>query len=227
MERILFAASVQGNFRAVKQCIDKGVDVNFRAPDRQTTAVFCASEYGHSDIVELLFKSGADLNVRDCDAWTALMYASQHGREMCVLTLIANGADVHILSRDSACCLILGVQQNHVSIVQHIIKAMHSEPEKMETPICNAFIWSIFKNHHEFFDLFLEAGASVNVGFKHDSDNGSALILAARLGHNDLVRKLIDAGADINYAPFGKTALEEAMPKTRSILIKAGAIESK
>ena len=224
MERILFAAAAQGNTRAIQQCIDKGVDVNVCGLKRKTTPVFCAAQSGHVKAIELLFNSGADINFKDADGWTPLMYASQHGHELATLTLIASGANVLLTASDCASPLVLAVQQKHSNIVKHIVEAMktgHSSEESSET-ICNAFIWSIAMHGNDVFNILLKAGASVNVGYKFSEiDHGTALILACRLGHNDMVRKLIDAGADLTYAPFGKTPLQEAMPKTKTILQKA------
>jgi ankyrin repeat protein len=223
MERILFAAAAQGNTRAINQCIDKGANVN-AVTLRQITPVFCAAQHGCVKAIELLFNRGADINLRDIDGWTPLMYASQHGHELATLTLIASGANTLITSTNCASALILAVQQKHVNIAKHIVAAMktgYGKEDIFET-LCNAFIWSIAIHEIEIFHLLLEAGASANVGYKFsDSDNGTALILACRLGHNDMIVKLIEAGADVRHAPFGKTPMEEAMPKAKALLQRA------
>ena len=37
-----------------------------------------ASIYGHTEVVKLLVDNGADMNIKDVDGWTALMYASSY-----------------------------------------------------------------------------------------------------------------------------------------------------
>ncbi len=62
-----------GDFQAVKELIDKGVDVN--VSDRYgSTALWKASQYGHTEVVKLLIDAGADVNA---EAWgrTSLLLA--------------------------------------------------------------------------------------------------------------------------------------------------------
>ncbi|XP_028453208.1 GA-binding protein subunit beta-2a isoform X2 [Perca flavescens] len=54
---------------------------------------------GHTVIVELLVRSGADINAKDMLKMTALHWAAQHGHHGVAETLIKHGADVHALSK--------------------------------------------------------------------------------------------------------------------------------
>ena len=223
VSQILFAAAAQGNTRAIKQCIDKGVDVN--AKNKSITAVFCASQYGHYKAVELLFNNGADLNIQDGHGWTPLMFASQHGHELCVLTLIAAGVDVAITTTDCASALIVAVQRHHFQVCKHIVAALKTSKTDTDEAICNAFIWAITTNQYDLFEMLMNNGASVNVGYQHSNDTGTALILACRLGHTRMVQKMIEAGADTEFAPFGKSPMDEATPEIKIILKRSERIK--
>ena len=43
-----------------------------------------ASQYGHTQVVEQLFKEHADVNIQNKNGWTALMIASQNGHSQVV-----------------------------------------------------------------------------------------------------------------------------------------------
>ncbi|KAM7373740.1 hypothetical protein PAMP_008569 [Pampus punctatissimus] len=58
-----------------------------------------AAAEGHTVIVELLVRSGADINAKDMLKMTALHWAAQHGHNGAAETLIKHGADVHALSK--------------------------------------------------------------------------------------------------------------------------------
>jgi ankyrin repeat protein len=69
-ERIIRTAN-RGNLRTVNRLIDKGVDVNvsgrygFFLYPRHSTALMRASIHGHTEVVQLLIDTGANVNARD------------------------------------------------------------------------------------------------------------------------------------------------------------------
>ena len=54
------------------------------------------SDNGHHQVMELLLKEGADVNIQNNDGWTALMIASDDGHHQVVELLLKEGADVNI-----------------------------------------------------------------------------------------------------------------------------------
>ena len=53
-----------------------------------------ASDGGHTDVVNLLLQSGADVSATGQDQWTALHVAAVNGHLHTVLVLLASGADI-------------------------------------------------------------------------------------------------------------------------------------
>ena len=69
-------------------------------PDKQDnnglTALHHASQGGHSNVVQILLKGGANPNIQEKDGWTALMPASHNGHSEMVQILLKGDADPNI-----------------------------------------------------------------------------------------------------------------------------------
>ena len=103
-KNLLSLVSMKGHLDVIKLLVNAGIDVNsYNGRDINKTALyyacFCgykeiveyllehnvkiqnaltiASYKGHKDIVEILIQAGADINVKDEDGYTALMYANE------------------------------------------------------------------------------------------------------------------------------------------------------
>ncbi len=75
----------------VKTLLDKGADVNAKAPTG-VTALMMASQSGHVDVVRALLAAKADVNAKTPIGDTALLLASQQGHAEVVKLLTASGA---------------------------------------------------------------------------------------------------------------------------------------
>ena len=93
-EALMFAAEF-GRKDIVEWLIEKaGADVNAKDRYGGWTALEKAARYGHTEIVTLLIKAGADVNFKDEDGWTVLEKAAEEGYTKIVQLLIEAGADV-------------------------------------------------------------------------------------------------------------------------------------
>ena len=67
-------ACEKGDIKAVRELLDKGVNVNARDRDGRQPIIE-ATYWQHADIVKLLIERAADVNARKVDGATALMFA--------------------------------------------------------------------------------------------------------------------------------------------------------
>ena len=79
----IFDAALGKYENLVKVLIEAGADVNVQSKDNQT-ALIVAAGAGDDEIVEMLFKAGADPDIKDCLGSSARNYATLFGRSKMV-----------------------------------------------------------------------------------------------------------------------------------------------
>ncbi len=79
----------------IEQLLQSGVDINIQDPASGTTVLMIASSYYYYDgIVKYLISKGANVNLKDKEGKTALLWASSNSLENAKI-LISNGAKVN------------------------------------------------------------------------------------------------------------------------------------
>lgn len=190
-ETVLMTAARTGRVEPVVALLAHGADVNAREANQQTAIMWAAAE-GHADVVRYLIKAGADFRTRLDSGFTPLLFAVREGRAEAVKALLAAGADVNQSSRPKKG------------------PASPATPSRGISPL----VMAIENGHFELADMLLAAGADPNdqrSGFtalhvitwvrKPDSgdDNGQpAPEGSGRLTSLDMVRRLVERGADVN-----------------------------
>ena len=176
-------------------------------------------------IVDNLIKGGTNINVRDMNGKTALMWASINGYKETVDNLIKKEANVDDFERGSGeTVLIKASLMGKKEIVDSLIKAganINTTDKYDETALMRAS----FNGHKEVVDNLIKGGAHINAVNK---GGFTALMWASRNGHKEIMISLISADADINTADNdGWTALMSASSRGRrdivDNLIKEGA----
>ena len=101
-DREAFRAAVYsgGDLDAAKKFLDAfpGHFANAIYNDQDTTLLMCAAARWRYDMVELLVKQGADVNLQNRTGDTALICAARNGNYKVVAYLLANGADIEVKS---------------------------------------------------------------------------------------------------------------------------------
>jgi len=99
-------AAAKGDVEAVKELLDKGVDVNAVVEGHSDlNALMVAALNRHSEVVEVLLAEGADVNARDEKGWSALMVATMENQIEMVKSMLEMGADVNIRSDEGRTAL--------------------------------------------------------------------------------------------------------------------------
>ena len=91
---------------------------------RLKTALYTASQQGHSNIVQMLLNMGADMNAKSEEFAPALFIASEEGHTDIVTMLLNNGADINVKSAANrgGTAIIVASQNDRKEIVKVLLE---------------------------------------------------------------------------------------------------------
>jgi len=216
-ETPLMIAARTGKLEAVKLLLDNHADINAAEEFRGQTPIMFAASEDHADVVKFLIDHGAQVNGRSTKysfgevsmanggafvdraegGLTPLFFASRQGALETVRVLVAAGADVNV-----------------------------TETQYGFTPLMTA----LFNGHYDVAGMLIENGANVNDGSLYLTIEMRNLSFYKnrpnppdkdkQLGSMDVLKMLLDRGADPNRAYTKKIPPREAQG---DIKVTAGA----
>jgi ankyrin repeat protein len=128
------------------------------------TPLHAAAEKGHTDILSLLLKHGADVNVRDLIGNTPLHQASVQGKVGAGRFLLDHGADINTRACSKITPLFAAVRNGHVEFARMLLErgaAMDVSAADRRLILLNAAVQS---KKIQMVLLLLEYGEDVNQG---------------------------------------------------------------
>ena len=171
------------------------------------TKLMNASKKGDLSLTEDLIFSKADVNAKDDDGWTALMFASRFSEnDKIVEKLIENGADIKAKNNYGVSSLKLA---SSFSKNSKIVSQLLSGYEISDSEVRSSFINAITEESpSQILDAFFEYGLPVNSFY----DGKTPLMYAAEsCKDTKIIQWLLSNGAKINYkTDSGLTAFDFA-----------------
>lgn len=204
----LAKACSNGDIGTVRQLLDEGRSVHETTEEGESLLSLACSA-GYYELAQVLLAMRANVEDRgikgDC---TPLMEAASGGYVDIVRLLIAHGADVNAQSSAGNTPLHYAACGGHETVVHVLLEAAANVEEHNEnghTPLMEA----ASAGHVGVASTLLEKGAGINT---HSNEfKESALTLACYKGHLDMVKFLLEAGADHEHKTDEMhTALMEA-----------------
>eukprot|EP00286_Rhodomonas_abbreviata_P016914 CAMPEP_0181320574 /NCGR_PEP_ID=MMETSP1101-20121128/18201_1 /TAXON_ID=46948 /ORGANISM="Rhodomonas abbreviata, Strain Caron Lab Isolate" /LENGTH=298 /DNA_ID=CAMNT_0023428297 /DNA_START=24 /DNA_END=920 /DNA_ORIENTATION=- len=148
-----------------------------------------------------------EIEAKDMDGRTPLMYAAQPGHVHLVKLLLEKGADVNVKDRDGKSVLTASAMWNNIEVMKVLIAA-GAHVEDFDTNGTTALMYAAFRGVVEATQLLLDANADPNAS---DLDGRTPLMLAAASGKIEVARLLINAGARVDQRDLqGWTAMNFA-----------------
>ena len=186
-----FAAS-RGDTLIVRMLIEHGAVVNARAIGCATPLCW-ASSAGRTRAAEVLLAYGANVNAECVDLWTPLYRAASSGNLALVELLMEHGASVNMQCVEGRSPLHNAVEGGHEDVVNVLLGSgsqIDTRDALGKTPLWVA----VERGHTRIAETLLAQGARIYAN-EHESDQ-TALHQAAIRGYGDMVKVLLDAGAD-------------------------------
>ena len=156
---------------------------------------------------------------------TALHLAAHEGYPDIISILLENGADVNFPTINNRTALFIACLKRHTEsvriLVQHgcDLNLQSMENDEFKTPLMKA----IERGEDEIVEILIDAGANVNL---QDKFGMSALMMAAYYARTHAIRRLIQAGANLELARHnGGTAFTISVqnpPLTAKLLVLSG-----
>lgn len=226
----LMIASSYGHYDIAKALIDNGALVNLRAGDG-FNALMEAVRTGNIEIAKLLIEHNSDINIKNKDGKNMIMIACEKGNEEMFNILIENNADINEKSSWGASALIYASEKGNINIMQYLIDNGIDVNGKADDNGDTPLLWAVTgENPYEASKLLIENGADINATndsgvapatilaastpkvVKLLKDNGADLdtkfldyyppiAIAAGAGNLEIVKALVENGADVNYYP--------------------------
>lgn len=219
--------------------------------------LFEATRNGETSKVELLLQAGA--NVTALEGGTALTLAAYLGHTEIVLLLIDAGSYLDASDQWPATALIYAAYLGNVEIAQALLAAGADVNLDVESPLGTALVAAVSGRHTEMVKLLLDAGSKIKIRerelgkevnaaelIRTAEEKGdteiveilrktlemaliSELVDASYMGDFEVVKILVNMGADVNAVnEYGSTALILASKDTglevMEILLLNGAV---
>uniref|UniRef100_A0A8C1D4Z3 Ankyrin repeat and KH domain containing 1 n=1 Tax=Cyprinus carpio carpio TaxID=630221 RepID=A0A8C1D4Z3_CYPCA len=206
--RSLAEACSDGDVNAVRKLLDEGRSVNEHTEEGESLLCLACSA-GYYELAQVLLAMHANVEDRGIKGdITPLMAAASGGYVDIVKLLLVHGADVNAQSSTGNTALTYACAGGFLDVVKVLLKEganIEDHNENGHTPLMEA----ASAGHVEVARVLLEYGAGINT---HSNEfKESALTLACYKGHLDMVRFLLDAGADQEHKTDEMhTALMEA-----------------
>lgn len=206
---ILFAASLLGCGQSKEQALQElqRLNVKFTPDDFVQSA-----EKGDLKAVQLFLEAGIDGNSQDATGSTALMATAKKGRIDVVNKLLEQKLNLNLQDKQGETALMLAAANNQADIVKLLLKK-NADPNIQDQSGWSALMRAVYQCNIACVEAL--------VGQSHQEVN-RALLVASLTGHKDIVKVLLDNGAEVDTrADDGRTPLMLAAAKGDSDLAAA------
>jgi ankyrin repeat protein len=199
----LYLAAKGGHLHTTELLLTRGALVD-QLKDNGSTALSVAAFQGHDSILRLLLERGAEVDHVNDEGNTPLMFAVQQGHLHIVELLQYLGADILHANADGATPLHFAAHHGHLDVVEWLLAQGAEVDQTISAEDSTPLQLAVEQSHLDIVRLLLKHTDPSNI-----VNLGSILLtFAAQAGHLEIVRHLLDCGADINYRGYlGETAL--------------------
>jgi ankyrin repeat protein len=225
-ETAVMIAAGAGSLDAVRQLARDGADVNAAEPRGGQTALMWAAAEGHSDVVAGLIELGAKVDAVSKAGFTPLVFAVIKNDAPSIKSLLAARANPNAALRSGARPIIVAMQYRHAEAAQLLLErgadigvhdrsgntTLHLAAQAGDLDLVRALLGKGADPNARTPKSSAPAGARGITGAGGFGRGGPAgeqtpLMMAARGDHEQVMRALVEAGADPHLKAQDGTSL--------------------
>lgn len=173
-------------YNKVQNLIEKG---KMKASlDGKFNELMIAASVGDMVILALLLDANSsDINNKDVDGWTALMFASRYGHKDIVELLLERGTVIDEKNNRGSTPLMIASAYGHKDVVKLLLYNKAAVDER-NSGGSTALMYASMNGHKNIVKLLLYNKAGVD---KKNYGGSASIMLAADNGHKDIVELLL------------------------------------
>ena len=184
INKILIKCAEQGNERLVKLLISCGADILSTDQEEDgNTGYHLAAENGHVKVVKAFLEHGLDVNIRGRFGRTALMKAACSDKLGVVCELLERGADATLQDQMGKTVL----KWAETGAMKLVLNTKNIQPD--DPSIEEVLLVATENGNAKMVSRLLEA--KVNPDLYKNGAGETALLIAARIKRDDIVKKLL------------------------------------
>jgi ankyrin repeat protein len=221
-ETVLMKASRDGNAEVVKVLLEHGAKPNATENALGQSALMWAAAEGHAQVIQLLLAHEADPDLRSTDRDTTL-------------PKLPAGTPIAPINRGGLTALHFAARQGQLDSLKALLDGGVSV-NQVDVDGNSALSFAILNSHYDLAKYLLDRGADPNIVNKngraalfvavdvHDADRSPrpARVETNKLTSLDMIKLLVDRGANINQQLTGSAAVPKFAQDLGSKTLAAG-----
>jgi ankyrin repeat protein len=190
----LYYAALCGFHDLAKHLIDKHPEHVNSKDSEFGTPLMAALAGGYFQVAELLYRQGANVDVRGWENITPFLYASYQGKPETMRWLLSHGADRNTRWYRGDLALHTAARWGHLEAIRMLLDQNADINVPRSDDGLTALHLASTCGHIDVVRLLLDRGVDVDA---RDNQHSTALHLASRMGKLEVVRALLAHGADV------------------------------
>ena len=192
-------AAYRDDVEMARLLVEAGAGVVVKTRLGDLTPLFMAAKNGTAAMIELLAEAGADINSTNANGTTPLMLAAASGKTDAIQVLLDRGAEVNakdITNEQNALMFAAALGRSDVVRLLAVKGAALDETTKVTEIVKREYRYRLRQqqaNNNRVRNIRVEGASSLPT-----MGGTTALQFATREGHMDVVRALVEAGAEVN-----------------------------
>ena len=164
----------------------------------------CPAMWADPAVCQVLIDAGADIETKDEEGFSPLLFAVNEGAADTVMMLLKAGADVSARDIEGHTCLTLEAYFGHTETVRYLVDLPEVDVNHADDDF-TALHWAGQEDHPDVAKVLIDAGADIEA---KGEEGYSPLLRASKDGSLDTVKILLKAGADVSASDnIGDTCL--------------------